>query len=130
MPEPMTKADGGAAMRALRVATALMLLAAMLAGVLAWHGVVAHRRGGQDRLGAVLTPMPGRRHALLVDSLRTGGLAERAGLRVGDRIEAIDARLPGDAEAIGDALGTRDHIALHVRRGARTLDLDVPATRS
>ncbi|MBB5697880.1 PDZ domain-containing protein [Sphingomonas yantingensis] len=129
---PLTrmKADGGAAMRALRVVTALTLLAAMLAGVLAWRGVVAHRREDRDWLGAVLTVAPGKRHTLLVDSLRSGGIAEQAGLRVGDRIETIDARAPADADAIGDALGAEAHVALHVRRGGRTLDLDVPATRS
>lgn len=129
---PLTrmKADGGAAMRALRIVTALTLLAAVLAGVLAWRGVVAHRREDGDRLGAVLTAVPGERRTLLVDSLRHGGIAEQAGLRVGDRIEAIDARPPGDADAIGDALAAEPHVALHVRRGGRTLDFDMPATRS
>jgi S1-C subfamily serine protease len=117
-------------MRALRIVTALTLLAAMLAGVVAWRGVVAHRPGGGDRLGAVLTLAPGQRHTLLVDSLRSGGIAEQAGLRVGDRIEAIDARAPGDADAIGEALRAARHVALHVRRGNRTLDLNVPAMRS
>ena len=124
------KADGGTAMRTLRVVTALTLLAAMLAGVLAWRGVRAHRRDDDDRLGAVLTVAPGKRHSLLVESLQAGGVAARAGLRVGDRIEAIDARAPLDTEAIVDALGAARHVALHVRRGGRTLDLDMPATRS
>ena len=48
-----------------------------------------------DASGMTLADM-GPSHEVVVTSIRTGGLAERSGLAVGDRLQAIGGRHPAD----------------------------------
>lgn len=63
-----------------------------------------------------------------VGEIFEGTPAERAGLRSGDVIEALDGEPIEDFEALRARVGTRPpgaEVTLRVRRGDRTLDLDV-----
>jgi len=62
---------------------------------------------------------------LLVTSLRTGGPAQIAGLRVGDRIEDVDGHPVPSIDAFDRDLSgrSRDDIDLRVHRGAALLDI-------
>lgn len=93
-----------------RLAEALALLA-LLAGALALHGFRADRSTGAAVTGATLTGM-----APVVTSLKDGGAADRAGLRVGDVIERVDGRVPGSLAQVEDAMASRHHADLAVRR--------------
>lgn len=116
-------------MRPLRSLVLMIVIVAGIAAMLMSRDFSHHRTGRQDPLGATLVAASGA-GPLLVDSLRSGGEAERAGLRVGDRIETIGnraARSNGDLER---ALAVHDAVILHVRRAGRTLRLTITAHRS
>lgn len=55
----------------------------------------------------------------VVTSVRSDGEAERAGIRAGDEIEAVDGHRVHDVAALRSAVvSDRDHkLALHIRRG-------------
>ena len=55
----------------------------------------------------------------VVTSVRTNGEAERAGLRAGDEIEAVDGHRVRDVAGLRSALlsDREDKLALHIRRG-------------
>ncbi|QEF99530.1 Putative zinc metalloprotease [Stieleria maiorica] len=60
-----------------------------------------------------------------VSALVTNGPAEQAGLQVGDVIEAVGELKSPDAEELVLALARRQPIALTVRRGEETLDIEI-----
>ena len=105
-------------MRALR---SLMLAIVALAGVAAMllSGPLGfgYRRATveKDPLGATLVAASAR-GPLRVDSLRSGGEAEHAGLRLGDSIDAVNGRPARSTTEIAQALTKHNLAVLHVRR--------------
>jgi len=63
---------------------------------------------------------------LIVSSMRSNGVAAKAGLHVGDRLEAADGQPAESIEALRKALeqNPAGPIALRVRRGTTLLDVD------
>ncbi len=56
----------------------------------------------------------------VVTSVRSGGVAARAGIRVGDEIEAVDGRFVHNVAALRAAVSadrSKGPLALHIRRG-------------
>lgn len=119
-------------MPGMRPLRSLMLLIVVAAGavamVLSWN-LPRHRDDRQDPLGATLMPASAA-GPLLVDSLRSGGAAEQAGLRVGDRIEAVDSRTARSKRDVARALRSHRPVILHVRRAGRTFALKIISHRS
>lgn len=118
-------------MNGMRSLRSLMLAIVVLAGIAAilLSRQVGYRHRIEDPLGATLVPASAR-GPLLVDSLRSGGEAEHAGLRVGDRIEAVDSRAARSKRDVEHALATRHSVLLHVRRAGHRLPLIVTSHRS
>lgn len=63
--------------------------------------------------------------ALLVTSLRSGAVAAREGLRVGDLIEGVDGRSVATVDELARALADDRNmvLTLHLRRGDHPLDM-------
>ncbi|WP_025560942.1 PDZ domain-containing protein [Sphingomonas sp. UNC305MFCol5.2] len=117
-------------MRSLRsLMLAIVVLAGIAAVLLSRQVGYRHQTGGEDSLGATLVPASAA-GPLLVDSLRSGGEAEHAGLRVGDRIEAVGSRAARSKRDVEHALATHHSVLLHVRRAGHTLPLTVTSHRS
>lgn len=69
---------------------------------------------------------------VLVKAIYTGGPADRAGLRPGDVVRAVDGREVDDPEALRFRVATREvgsTIRLSVLRGGRPLEVSVPLGR-
>ena len=120
-------------MRGMRRLRSLALGIVVLAGLAAiWmsRDIARHHYvGGEDPFGATMAPMSAG-GPLLVDSLRSGGEAEQAGLRVGDRIDAVDSRHPRSTRDVEKAFAAHHRVSLQVRRGGRTVALTVTSHRS
>lgn len=117
-------------MRSLRSLVLVIVAAAGLAAMVMSRDLVYHRRAGQqDPFGATMVPMSAG-GPLLIDSLRSGGEAEQAGLRVGDRVDAVDSRAARSGRDVEQALAAHHRITLHVRRAGRTLALTITSHRS
>ena len=102
-----------------RAAAALAVLA-LVAALLAANGLWRRQGEGAATIGVTLAgPQP------VVTSLRTGGLADRAGLRVGDVVEAIDGRAAGSPDEAERAMALHRPGYLRIRRGPQELDLSV-----
>jgi len=104
------------------LAVGVILIAALIAVWTLRDLEVRPPRGATTDIGATLA-MRRSGHALIVDSLRSDGAARRAGLLVGDRIETIDGNAPGSLEAAEHIFDSRSRHSVHIRRGARSLDL-------
>jgi S1-C subfamily serine protease len=63
--------------------------------------------------------------ALIVTSLRSDGIAQRAGLRVGDLVETIDGHAARSFREVEQTLATRHYVTLHVRRGPAHVDINL-----
>lgn len=113
------------AMRVLHLWGIAVLLVAAAGAAWAWHGLTQRAQVVADRSHGLDATVANAPRALLVDSLREGGDAERAGLRVGDRIEAVDHQRVKSRTAIDRTLISHHHARLQVRRGGRALDIDV-----
>lgn len=86
------------------------------------------RRVGQSALGLQLAPGPG--NAVVVAALAPAGTAGRVGLRIGDRLLAIDGE-PVAARRLAEAVAmlegpTGSAAILRIQRGARRLDIVLP----
>jgi S1-C subfamily serine protease len=69
--------------------------------------------------------------ALLVTSLRSDGIAKRAGLHVGDLVEMVDGHATHSFREVEQALVTHHNVTLHVRRGPAHVDINLTtATRT
>ena len=87
--------------------------------------VLAERGTFRPRDGAVASTLPGVTldnsvdHMPVVTSVRSDGEAERAGIRAGDEIEAVDGHRVRDVAGLRSALlsDREDKLALHIRRG-------------
>jgi S1-C subfamily serine protease len=102
-----------------RAASGLAILALLLAA-LALHGLRAHPAGAPPMLGATLAgPVP------VVTSLREGGRADRAGLHVGDVVEAVDGRDPASLAEVERQMASGTPVGLRVRRGADRIAITV-----
>lgn len=114
----------------LRLAGLAGLVAVALA-IPGWYGA-ARERDGVVADGATFAPRSGAA-GLVVTSLATDGMAARAGLRVGDVIDAIDgddAPSPADMVLIDDDPGAILHVAARGDVGAHTLLLRRPEVTS
>lgn len=111
-------------MRRLRSLVLIIVIVAGTAAMLMSRHLVSGARDRQDPFGATLVPASAA-GPLLVDSLRSGGEAEQAGLRVGDRIDAVDGRAARARRDVDRALAAHRQVTLHVRRAGRTLALTV-----
>ncbi len=109
----------GLAIGVIAVVGALVLVFA-----LAEHG--SFRRfgsGGGNFVGAALpdvTVGDDGEHMPVVTSVRSNGKAERAGIQVGDKIDAVDGRPVRDVAMLRSIVGAEQGahpIALHIRRG-------------
>ena len=119
-------------MTSMRPLRSLMLIIVLVAGAIAIlmsRDLTGHRDGRPDPLGATLVPASSA-GPLLVDSLRSGGEAERAGLHVGDRLETVDDRAVRSRGDIERALAAHHPVTLHVRRDGRTFALTISSDRS
>jgi S1-C subfamily serine protease len=98
-------------------AVAALLLVLMLAE----HGTFrrSERVGTADATLPGVTLDDGGDRMPVVTSVRSDGEAERAGIRAGDEIEAIDGRRVHDVATLRSAVvsGPRGKLALHIRRG-------------
>jgi S1-C subfamily serine protease len=114
--------------RAIGLLALAVILAALIGGLfwsrsLGLHGASLR---GSERIGATLAPLGGA--AVVVDSVRASGAAQRGGLLVGDVIEAVDGTPIPDVDAADHAfLG--QSLDIRVRRGKRELDLHLGAGR-
>lgn len=86
------------------------------------------RRIGQSALGLQLAAGPGG--SILVAAVTPGGTADRVGVRVGDRLLAIDGE-PISARRLADAVAmlegpTGTAALLRIQRGGRRLDIVLP----
>lgn len=114
-------------LRAIGLLAAIIVLAAALAGF-GWMRAAGRRgggRSGEEAVGATLTEMG--RHRLVVDSIRGDGMAMRAGLRVGDLVEAVDGKPTPTVSAADHALLAR-RVDIRIRRGMRIIDLHLDTT--
>lgn len=116
-------------MRPLRSLVLIIVIVAGAAAMLMSRNLASHRPDRQDPFGATLVPASAA-GPLLVDSLRSGGEAEQAGLRIGDRIEAVDSRAVRSRREVERALAAHHPVTLHVRRAGRTLAVTVTSHRS
>jgi S1-C subfamily serine protease len=98
-----------------RVALALALLALVAAG-LVLHGLRAQRIAAEARLGATLA---GRQP--VVTSLRRGGMADRAGLEVGDVVEMVDGHATASLAELEHAVASGAPAGMRIRRGRREI---------
>jgi len=98
-----------------RLALGLALLALMAAAV-ALHGLRAQRIAAEAALGATLA---GGRP--VVTSLRSGGLADHAGLEVGDVVEAVDGHPTRSLAELDHAVASGTPAGLRIRRGTREI---------
>ncbi|NIJ21527.1 S1-C subfamily serine protease [Sphingomonas naasensis] len=116
-------------MRPLR--SLLLVIVALAAAAALWLSLAVprHRDDRLDPLGATLMPASAA-GPLLVDSLRSGGAAEQAGLRVGDRIVAVDGRAARSRRDVARALRSHRPVILHVRRAGRSFALKITSHRS
>lgn len=81
-----------------------------------------------DAFGVTLAPT-GNGEGLVVNSLRADGAARRAGLAVGDRLEAIDGRSIRSPLTLQHVLELRRRVVLHVRRHGHVRDVTLEAHR-
>lgn len=117
-------------MRRLRSLALAIALFAGLAAILMSRDLTRHHKvRPEDPFGATMVSMPAG-GPLLVDSLRSGGEAEQAGLRVGDRIAAVDNRRPRSTSDVEKAFAAHHRVSLQVRRDGRTVGLTVTSHRS
>ncbi len=117
-------------MRRLRSLVLAIVISAGLAAILMSRDLTRHHDiRPEDPFGATMVSMPAG-GPLLVDSLRSGGEAEQAGLRVGDRIDAVDSRRPRSTRDVEKAFAAHHQVSLQVRRGGRTVALTVTSHRS
>ena len=112
----------GRALRQLRHALIVFLAVALAGALISMRVMRASRVPDADMLGAtVAMPGGGTPAALTVTSLRAGGLAERAGVQVGDVMEAIDGRGATSLAPIEQAVASGDGVDLRVRRGMQAV---------
>ncbi|MEH3104701.1 MAG: PDZ domain-containing protein [Sphingomonas phyllosphaerae] len=112
--------------RAIGLLALAVILAALIGGLFWSRSLGVHGAGlrGSERIGVTLTPLGGA--AVVVDSVRARGAAQRGGLLVGDVIEAVDGTPIPDVDAADHAfLG--QSLDIRVRRGKRELDLHLGA---
>ncbi|WP_146163451.1 PDZ domain-containing protein [Sphingomonas fennica] len=119
--------------RLIIVAAAAML--ALAAAALIGHWMTAPAAGAcQDDAQpyAAAAPLPGLTlepiaalHALAVTSLRSGGQAQRMGVRVGDLVESIDGRHVETLSALTRMAGAQfpGIVSLRMRRGMQFYDI-------
>ncbi|MEH3035205.1 MAG: PDZ domain-containing protein [Sphingomonas adhaesiva] len=112
----------GNALRQLRHALLIFLAVALVGAFMSVRVLHASRIPDADVLGAtVAMPAGGAPAALTVTSLRAGGVAERAGLQVGDVMEAVDGRGATSLAPIEQAVASGDSVDLRVRRGMQAV---------
>jgi S1-C subfamily serine protease len=125
--------------RKLAIGITAVVGALLLVLIMAEHGIFRHFVGS----GTVMAALPGVTLDVdgddkmpVVTSVRTNGEAERAGLRAGDEIEAVDGQRVHDIAALrsavmSDADGKLD---LHIKRGdalwSVALDRSEPAVHN
>lgn len=114
-------------LRTIGMLAVLIVVAAIVAGY-AWSRIAdrgAGGRSGAEAVGATLTTIG--RGRLVVDSIRDDGVARRAGVRVGDVLDAINGRdLPTIAAADRALRGRR--VDIRIRRGMTVIDVHMDAT--
>ena len=121
-PAPPFDRRAGRALRQLRRALIVFLVVALAGALVSMRVMRASRTPDADMLGAtVAAPAGGTPAALTVTSLRAGGVAERAGIRVGDVVEAIDGHGATSLAPIEQAVASGDGVDLRVRRGVRAV---------
>lgn len=97
--------------------TALVLaVLACVAAALALHNLHAQRIAVATRLGVTLA---GRQP--VVTSLRRGGMAERAGLEVGDVVETVDGQATRPLAELERAVASGTPAGMRIRRGQREI---------
>ncbi|MEH3045932.1 PDZ domain-containing protein [Sphingomonas adhaesiva] len=112
----------GRALRQLRHALIVFLAVALVGALVSMRVMRASRLPDADVLGAtVAAPAGGTPAALTVTSLRAGGVAERAGVQVGDVMEAIDGHGATSLAPIEQAVASGDTVDLRVRRGEQAV---------
>ncbi len=99
-----------------RAASAMALLA-LLAAALALHALRDAHAGPLHAAATLAGSVP------VVTSLQGGGAADRAGLRVGDVVEAIDGRAPRSLADVERVMASGKATALRIRRDGRELDV-------
>jgi S1-C subfamily serine protease len=107
--------------RAIMIGLAAVAMAGSLA-VLGERGIFSAPvgRAAPALPGVTLEDESGTTTMPVITSLRSDGQAERSGLRVGDRIAAVDGQPVRDVAAFGRAMRMRPGttpVRLHVRRG-------------
>ncbi|WP_294393261.1 PDZ domain-containing protein [uncultured Sphingomonas sp.] len=114
-------------MRVIRHIAVVIILLAGICTILSLRLVRSGRDGSPhpaESMGAVLAPSV-QPPMLVVDSLRVGGAAEQAGLRVGDLIETVDGDSVPSLAAADQALAGRGPLDIHVRRGKDEVDISI-----
>lgn len=106
----------------LAIGIAALALAGAMASIGAMQRADAPAPAPIDALGLTLT-RAGQRGMLVVDSLRSRGDAERAGVRVGDLIEAVNGEPAASVRQVARALPVHRPIDFRVRRGDTALHL-------
>ena len=98
-------------------AAGAMALLALLAAVLALHALHDDRADRVRPAATLVGTEP------MVTSLQGGGAADRAGLRVGDVVEAVDGRAPGSLAEVERVMASGRAADLRIRRDGRELDV-------
>ncbi|MBA2510754.1 MAG: trypsin-like peptidase domain-containing protein [Rubrobacteraceae bacterium] len=106
----------------------------------AWVAEPVDRRGERrPRLGVGVVPVEfpasgrpeeGDAWGLAVSSVEEGGLAETAGLLVGDVLLGIAGTPPQNVESFQDALSRDDAVSLRILRGGKDIIVEVPPRTS
>ncbi len=106
----------------------------------AWVAEPVDRRGERrPRLGVGVVPVEfpasgrpeeGDAWGLAVSSVEEGGLAETAGLLVGDVLLGIAGTPPQNVESFQDALSRDDAVSLRILRGGKAIIVEVPPRTS
>lgn len=112
-------------MNAARTSASAIVGGSLCLLAVAWLAVPRHTgpSARRERLPEI-TVEPDGRAALLVTSIRSSGTARR-GVRVGDRIEAIDGRPVATLGELGNALAEDGNrvLTLHLIRGDQPLEV-------
>lgn len=115
--------------RVAMVATAIAAaaLAALAGALLSWHALTTPAAARPGAAAGVVLAAAGP--ALVVDGLDRDGRAIRAGLRVGDVVEAVDGTAVTGIAAADRALAAPT-VDIRVRRGDKAVLIHLPAARS
>ena len=109
-----------------RAALAFLVLAT-LGALMSIHAMRAPRAAGPDATGATVVAAPaGLPAGLVVTSLRAGGRAEAAGLRVGDVVERVDGHAPDSLAEVDRAVASGVDVDLVVLRDAAEVRMTMP----